>query len=437
MSKSEIFDSFVKIAEEQGLTSKDSKKKLEETGRAGSDDISTIEALYGVKPDSAKGADYKKNIMEVAHPNSVVISPSYDKLNGLVENNIERQNILLHIVNKTPDGISTQRKYAQKELILALVRAGNDLDNHNQDKLRSLADHCLIQASEKKGFKKQAFDPLTWAVIASAAALLGGIYFKQHSRFISDGFAPDHQKLIGEIDDLLNSNTSWGVGYEYSPELLKLAGDLKQRVTTYFNVVQAVMQIVDKLEMPRDAKELEKLAKENPNPEVAKAIQKFREETLNLWPYLKQIEKDLNSESYKQKAVKDKGFFSKLIDSTQILHGGSGLVADDLDDVKHALQTYMVDIQRINQSLGNTVDFAQNAQQQLAAAKAEAPQAPSAAPAQPALGKSPSLWERGKEYMGGIFNTPSLNPATSSARRNLEEKLGIDDLEAQFMKMGK
>src|SRR5574338_926186 len=115
MSKSEIFDSFVKIAEEQGLTSKDSKKKLEETGRAGSDDISTIEALYGVKPDTAKGADYKKNIMEVAHPNSVVISPSYDKLNGLVENNIERQNILLHIVNKTPDGISTQRKYAQQQ----------------------------------------------------------------------------------------------------------------------------------------------------------------------------------------------------------------------------------------------------------------------------------------------------------------------------------
>lgn len=439
MSKSEIFDSFVKIAQEKGIVndSKDSKKKLEETGRADSLDISAIEALYGVKPDAAKGGDYKKNIMEVAHPNSVVISPSYDKLNGLVENNIERQNILLHIVNKTPDGHAVQRKYAQRELLLALVRAGNDLDNHDKHELRSLADHCLMQASEKKGFKKQAFDPLTWAAIASAAAILGGIYFKQHSRFISDGFAPDHQKLVAEIDDVLTSNSNWGVGYDYSPEVLKVANDLKKKVTDYYKVVESVMAIVEKLEAPRDGKELEQMAKENPNPAVAQAIQKFREETLNLWPYLKQVERDFSNEGYKQRAVKDKGFLSKLVDAPQFLHGGAGLVADDLDDIKHALQTYMVDIQRINQSLGNTVDFAQAAQQQLAAAKAEAPGAPAAQPAQKPTEKTPSLWERGKGFMGNIFNTPSLTPATSSTRRDLEEKLGIDELDAQFMKTGK
>jgi len=101
MSRSEIFDSFVKIAQEKGMISNDSseaKKKLEQTGRADSLDASAIEALYGVKPDAPKSMEYKKNIMEVAHPNSVVVSPSYDKLNGLVESEIERQNINLHIV---------------------------------------------------------------------------------------------------------------------------------------------------------------------------------------------------------------------------------------------------------------------------------------------------------------------------------------------------
>ena len=47
-------------------------------------------------------------------------------------NNIERQNILLHIVNKRNDGLLTQRKYAQKELMLSLVRIANDLDNKNR-----------------------------------------------------------------------------------------------------------------------------------------------------------------------------------------------------------------------------------------------------------------------------------------------------------------
>lgn len=163
MKRSEIFDSFVKIAQEKGMISNDSseaKKKIEQTGRAGSDDISTIEALYGVKPDSAKGMDYKNNIMEAAHPNSVVVSPSYDKLNGLVENNIERQNILLNIVNKPVNGLSTQHKYAETQLLLTLVRIGDELDKRDENELRALSDVCLEQTS-KKSFTKTAQDPVT------------------------------------------------------------------------------------------------------------------------------------------------------------------------------------------------------------------------------------------------------------------------------------
>lgn len=151
MRKSEVFEEFVKIAQQKGMVQSDeTQKKLQKTHRADSLDISAIEALYGVKPNLPKDMEYEDNIMETAHPNSVVTSPSYDKLNGLVENNMERQNIMLHIVNKTPDGLLTQRKYAEKNLLLSLIKVANDLDNKNQKDLRVLADACLLQVSKKK-----------------------------------------------------------------------------------------------------------------------------------------------------------------------------------------------------------------------------------------------------------------------------------------------
>ena len=89
---------FVKVAQEKGIvSSKD---------------------LYEVKPKASDDMTYKNNIMEIAHPNSLVIAPAYDKINGLVENNIERQNILLNIVNKETNGLLTQHKYASNNLIL-------------------------------------------------------------------------------------------------------------------------------------------------------------------------------------------------------------------------------------------------------------------------------------------------------------------------------
>lgn len=167
MAKSDIFDSYAKIAEEKGLVSladedtssqpkgpKESAKlkkyKKSPHPRAGSDDISTIEALYGVKPDVTN--KYEFNIMEAAHPKPVVISPSYDRLNGLVENNIERQNIIINITQKPNNGNLNYSKYAEKELMFELVRLANDLDNAGRDDLRVLADECLI------GLKKKAFD---------------------------------------------------------------------------------------------------------------------------------------------------------------------------------------------------------------------------------------------------------------------------------------
>lgn len=366
--KSDVFDNFVKIAQEKGMISndsEDSRKKLEKTHRADSLDISAIEALYGVKPNAPKDMEYERNIIEDAHPNSVVISPSYDKLNGLVENENERQNINLHIVHKTPDGLLTQRKYAENNLVLSLVRIANDLDNKGQENLRILADACLMQASQP--MTKIAVGPLAIGLVV--AAVIGGIYLKEHMKMISDGFEKDHQKLIAEIDDLIESNgstqTTLGAGYTYKPEFIQQMQDFKSKLTSYFNLYQRITPYIDKLEKPRTAAELKELAAKPETGDVIKAYKAFRSATDQILPYLTKIEQDFDSEGYKQRQIADKGWAMSLVDAPQFLHGGKGLIADDFDDVYHALKTYMSDIQSVMKALKGAESLEQSAAKEI------------------------------------------------------------------------
>ena len=182
MRRSDIFDSYAKIAEESGLIkSADESKELKKYKddaypRAGSDDISTIEALYGVKPDDS--IEYKYNIMEAAHPKAVVVAPSYDKLNALFENNIERQNIMLNIVMKPTTGknVTQGPKYAKKELLMQLIRIANDMDNKNVDELRVLADDCITQLKKKTADWQDWFDVAKETSSgAGTGAVIGGV----------------------------------------------------------------------------------------------------------------------------------------------------------------------------------------------------------------------------------------------------------------------
>lgn len=375
MRKSEIFDSFVKIAQEKGLVSKESvsdksKEILEKTRRADSLSIEDIAKLYNVKPDSPVEMHYVRNIVEIAHKNPFIIAPSYDKLHGLVENVNERQDITLNILNKCPSGRITQHKYAKQDLIMSLVRIANDLDNQNKDQLRILADTCLSQLSEPAPIKKTA----QLLLIGLAAAVLGAIYAKQHMRFISDGFEKDHEKLINEIDDLLASNADWGVGYEYKAEFINMLNDFKSRLQAFYSLEKQIEPIINELQTPRDAKELMELAKHPDSHNVVNALRTFRTAAYRFLPYLRTIEKDFGSELYKQRQVEETGFFSSLIDKTQILHGGKGLVADDFDDVKHALETYIIDIGNIVKMLQGAESIEKNAMEELKGAAGAAAQ---------------------------------------------------------------
>lgn len=179
MSDSEVFENYLKITLENSM-SKQASKKVAKTERS---DASTIEALYGVKPDSDKALEYKNNIMEVAHPNSVVLAPSYDKLNGLLENNNERQRIMLNIVTKMPNGHLTAKKYAESDLVHSLVRVANEMDNKDIDSLRVLADTCAAQLTKNASvvdtitnlFSDKAKDAVDIGGGAVGGAAIGGI----------------------------------------------------------------------------------------------------------------------------------------------------------------------------------------------------------------------------------------------------------------------
>jgi cell fate (sporulation/competence/biofilm development) regulator YmcA (YheA/YmcA/DUF963 family) len=109
--------------------------------------IKDIEKLYNVRHECY---EYKNNIMEDAHPNMLVLLPAYDKMNGLVESDLERQRINLNILRKPVSGLEYRQKYA--ELIKALVKTANDMDFQSHESLSTLADDTI------KRLQKEAFE---------------------------------------------------------------------------------------------------------------------------------------------------------------------------------------------------------------------------------------------------------------------------------------
>ncbi|HEY5268616.1 MAG TPA: hypothetical protein VII94_05865 [Candidatus Saccharimonadales bacterium] len=373
MSNSDIFDSFVKIAQKKGLISEEkptntrveaehTEKDFPETNvRHDSLTIEQIGKLYGNKPQMPAGMEYEHNIMEVAHPDMLVISPSYDKLNGLIENENEGQNIRLHIVHKNPDGQLINRKYAKKDLLLALVRLGNELDNGDQEDLRKLADICLTQVGSQ-GFKKKAFYPL---LIAGIIGLTGLLYLQQHSSFHSDGWSRDYQKAMSEINDLLNSNTHWGIiGNSYTDSFLNTVKRLSVILTEIDQKVQAILPILDNVQNPKTRSELVQISQNPDTHNNIQALDDLKAVIKENYPFIQEVMSSFSSESFKQRAVADKGILSSLTDSAEFLHGGNkGEIADDFDDVVRALETLIGTPGKVG-DLQNLIIDLKNAQKQ-------------------------------------------------------------------------
>lgn len=428
MRKSEIFDSFVKIAQERGLVSQadhaeHTEKDFSETNpRMDSLSIEQISKLYNIKPELPKDMEYKRNIIEDAHPDSVVVSPSYDKLNGLVENENEGQNIRIRIVMKTPDGHLVNRKYANKNLVLSLVRVGNELDRCDNEELRKLADVCLEQLAQKKNFEKVGAVPVV-AIVVVAAIILGGVYLQQHTGFRDSGFNVNYQNLMSEIDDFLKSDITLGVGHKYRPEFLQTINDFKNKITQFHDSYNRMLPIIDKMRAPRDGRELLELSKRPETQSDMIELKKFREEAVNVYPAVMKMMSNLEDPSYQGQQVTEKGIFTSMVEGIPGLSGGKGLIANDFDDVARALKPVQDNIVRIGRAIANSRTIEADAGRDLAqytqeievkmapeAPKAQvipqAPTAPSEAPSGTAPAKkSPmdALEDEAKGLFGGLF----------------------------------
>jgi len=347
---SEIFDSYVKTALEKDFSKDVSsiKSKLENNPSADSYSISDIEALYGVKPNLPKDMEYKHNIMEAAHPNSMVISPAYDRINGLVENNIERQNIMINIVNKVPNGHLTGHKYAQQDLLLSLVRVANDMDNNDIDELRKLADTCADQLTNSK--KKLIIEktalvaPLIPAGYILGATIVGSLlavlYTQQHWPSFSEGFETDYKNLQSQLDDFIKSNTNWGVGVKYKASFLQEISTRQSELSDFYNQYKAIEGYIATIDKPSRDKELLERSQTDSGKQEAQAFDQLKQTALGLNKTLSSLSFKFKDESYKLRQIEEKGMWTRLVDKTQVLHGGGGLIPDDFDDVRDAITSF-------------------------------------------------------------------------------------------------
>jgi hypothetical protein len=329
MRRSEIFDNFIKIAEKKGLISDEDVqkkiKRLEDTSSHERRSSKEISELYDVKP---KDQDYKKNIMEIAHKDSFVFSPAHDKINGLIENENERQTINLNVLNKKVRGLLNNQKYAEDKLILNLLKLGNSLDNKDQEELAVLSDTCLMQITKKA-------NPLVVAVVA--ATLVGAFWLHQHLPNVNEGFLNNLKKLVSELDDLINDQAGIALGYSYRPEFIRDMGVFRAELREIYNIYTDKVKIINEIERPKSAKEMYQISLKPEGHEASEAYKALKEKFFNVYVKIKKIIKNFSSADYKSRQIVDKGAITSVVDKMQFLHGGKGLIADDFDDVKNAL----------------------------------------------------------------------------------------------------
>lgn len=201
--ESEIFSLYAEALEKADSDWRESpeikKYKSETNPRLDSMSLKDIELLYP--------APSEESIIDQAHPDLVVISPAYDKINGLVENEKQRQAIdIYNVLKGSPWGGPTQHKLAKKDLLLELTKIANFMDSKNNLELTSLADECI----EDLAIKKEAAIPLIVAGLSLAAVLGYGIFINK-SLPSDQGIKNNCQKAIDELEDLTEDHqwTQW------------------------------------------------------------------------------------------------------------------------------------------------------------------------------------------------------------------------------------
>jgi len=337
MSDSEVFNLYAELVEQQDQLIANAAKKKEFSTRESltssmskkKDDLSIYEIMYGIKPKDL-GADYENNLMEAAHRQPVIVGPSYDKINGLVENNIERQNIIVNLLNKKPDGIHTTHKLASLDLMKQLYRIAEHCDSKDQEQLTKLADICLKQL-HSKSIEKTAFEPITMTAIG-IAALLGFIAYNNNAEPVDQKLLSNITSTISELKDLteghgyfdwMKSMTKSDTSKELDKQLKLCISQLESLYTAYEQRQKYEGIIPDDVQ---NAKEALEIIQQPAFAQYKSSAEKFISKVKQVMPIIKRTIEMLVKQKSSSKKEHTSNWLARLNKATELVTG------NDFDD---------------------------------------------------------------------------------------------------------
>lgn len=354
---SDILNEYYKIAVEKGLIKKEAQQTRDEKW-ADKEYREKIQALYGLDINNTD-----KSIIEEAHPNMLIIAPSYDKVNGLVENEEQRHDIMVGLVNKSPVPNTPTRKIAEKELLDALISIGFALDSEDQDALRDKADECsieLVKQVEAKTAPKQikkeaiAFLAVLPYILYSVGAIAAiGVIKSQLVGFISQGPMADTERLISELNDILDK-----VGPQ-NRQIIKEWIDALNWFHGESNKIKSLLSKQSTVEI-KDISSIDKVGLEKASKytkEEFEEIKKYTKLTETVSNNLHRLRAALNS-MQEQSDSSESEWWSALKGAWH------SFVGSDLDDAKNATDALISSLKKYIASLPAVVEQAKETAEQ-------------------------------------------------------------------------
>jgi hypothetical protein len=161
-------------------------------------------------------------LIEKAHPRTVAIAPAYDKLNGVIENGIQRQSVMVDLARRTPRGthlLATRYIKANEKLTSELVKAAFAADNADMTDLMELADGCVDKLDKRSNEIHGLYKKSGWPAILIPAAIAAGVGYalynlsqgpavttvKENAKFVLNYTSENlNDSLIKSIHDIVS-----------------------------------------------------------------------------------------------------------------------------------------------------------------------------------------------------------------------------------------
>jgi len=304
-----------------------------------------------------------KNIIEEAHPEKAIVQDSYDSIQGLVENENERQNIIINILQQKHENAQLiNKKYSETQLLLSLLKVAN---KSNNDQLKTLAYACKNQI-EKKAY-------YWYAAVGILTALL---YAAEHLPKVSQGLELDYGSAREALQDILDSDDSNPVlfGQDWSNELIKLTNELLSSIGKLYSKSRELVQFTSKLQKPSNSNDLVAMAQNTALvTDMKKAFEEFKQLRDEEIPSIQSAISKFTDNSFKALNTKNKGYLSYVTDALPggFMSGGFGFFADKLDKAAKALKAFSKSLDGVSSVIDGTIQEAQTTNSKLQAAQSQ------------------------------------------------------------------